>query len=52
MPAGFVPAALVSKAPACLSACSMAVYFCCSEGIRNHLAMLWQAVQAVAGHLR
>jgi hypothetical protein len=45
-------AALVSKVPACLSACSMAVYFSCSEGIRNHLAMLRHAVQAIAEHLR
>jgi hypothetical protein len=49
---GHLHGALVSKVPACLSACSMAVYFSCSEGIRNHLATLWQAVQAIAEHLR
>ncbi|WP_338769575.1 hypothetical protein [Massilia sp. METH4] len=44
--------ALVSKVPAGLSACSAIVYFACSEGIRNHLLMLWQAAHAVAEHLR
>ena len=44
--------ALVTKVPAGVSACSATVYFACSEGIRNHLAMLWQAMRAVAEHLR
>lgn len=52
LPAGGISTALVTKVPACLSACSTVVYFSCSEGIRNHLAMLWRAAQAVAGHLR
>ena len=44
--------ALVSKVPAGVSACSAIAYFACSEGIRNHLAMLWQAVHTIAEHLR
>jgi hypothetical protein len=47
-----VAAALVSKVPAGVSACSAIVYFACSEGVRNHLAMLWRAMYAVAEHLR
>ncbi|WP_165390803.1 hypothetical protein [Pseudoduganella lutea] len=46
-----LPAALVSKVPAGVSACSAMVYFACSEGIRNHLAMLWQALHAIVEHL-
>jgi hypothetical protein len=42
---------LVTRVPAALSACSIAVYFACSEGIRNHLAMLWHAARAIAEHL-
>jgi hypothetical protein len=45
-------AALVGKVPAAVSACSAIVYFACSEGIRNHLRMLWQALHAIAEHLR
>lgn len=52
VPAGAMAAALVTKVPAYLSACSMAAYFACSEGIRNHLALLWRAAQAIAEHLR
>lgn len=44
--------ALVSKVPAAVSACSAIVYFACSEGIRNYLATLWQAVHAIAEHVR
>lgn len=47
-----LPAALVSKVPAGVSACSAMVYFTCSEGIRNHLAMLWRAMQTIAEHLQ
>lgn len=44
-------AALVSKVPAAVSACSAVVYFACSEGIRHHLALLWRALHAIAEHL-
>jgi hypothetical protein len=44
--------ALVAKVPAAVSACSAAVYFACSEGIRNHVVMLWRAVHAIAEHMR
>lgn len=47
-----IPAALVSKVPAGVSACSAIVYFACSEGFHNYLATLWQAVRTVAEHLR
>ena len=45
-------AALVSQVPAAVSACSALVYVACSEGIRSQVAMLWQALHAVAEHLR
>ncbi|MBB3223750.1 hypothetical protein FHS02_004603 [Massilia umbonata] len=43
---------LVAKAPAAVSACSAVVYFACSEGIRDHMTMLWNAVHAIMEHLR
>ncbi len=44
--------ALVTKVPACLAACSTLVYFAASEGIRNHLLLLRQALAAIGEHLR
>lgn len=44
--------AWVTKVPACLAAASAAVYFAASDGIRNHLLLLRQALAAIADHLR
>jgi hypothetical protein len=43
---------LVAKAPAAVSICSAVVYFAVSEGIRDHVTMLWNAVHAIVEHLR
>lgn len=54
------PAAASSTAPVtpfatrlaiCASAASALLYFLFSDGVRNHLAMLGDALRTIAGHL-
>lgn len=40
-----------TKLAVCASALSALAYFACSDGVRNHLAMLRAALRTIAGHL-
>ena len=43
---------LVTRLPVCLTACSALAYFLASDGIRNHLLLLLQALATLLEHWR
>jgi hypothetical protein len=47
-----VSRALVSQVPAGLAALSAIAYFACSEGVRNHVLLLWHAARMLGKLLR